>query len=889
VLLWHQSPSSIRASSISMTPMQYPWGKLGHDDHGRVIAWQSLNDHSQYVASVFRALASLPGIRTRLETAADEPIDDVQLDRLAYLVFLHDCGKVNVGFQARVDPRRPPVGHIAPLSAIFGKSPDMTVAQRACDILDAARLDSWGRSVPDILDVIFSHHGAPWPHEEMGAKHRNHWQSTSEYDCWEALAALSRSANVQFPGVGARTDALPDSQRFLHALAGIIQLADWIGSAAWSPTDASAASPGWEGRALVNIGLDPRPWRTDLGDPDFAKVFGYYPYAHQRAAGSAPGRLLILESETGSGKTEAALWRFLQLFRTGDVDGLYFALPTRTAAAQLHQRVARFAGTIWGNSAPPVVLAVPGYLTDDGAGAMPAAYDGMDTSEGDDRRFIGWANSHPKRYCSSLLSVGTIDQALLSTLLVKHAHLRGSLLMRQLLVVDEVHASDRYMQSLLAQLLEDHLAVGGHAVLLSATLGGIARERLLSAARGERFERTMTPPLSASLAVPYPLLSGNAIVRSPADNRSARERNVRMRLAEQLDDAQAVAGMALAAARDGAKVLVIRNSVRGAIDVFDAASAQEQDTEGLVLRVNGVAAVHHGRFAREDRMLLDAAVEASIGRVRGADGVLVIGTQTLEQSLDIDADLIFTDLCPADVLLQRLGRLHRHSMEIHGEPRARPAAFREPSATVLAPADGLDPYLAARMGERNRHGLGFVEIDGELVGTYQDLTIVEATWRLIVEMPFWSIPAMNRELVERATHDEAITMLLQSFEGERRNAWTTHASRIMGDLLARNTSAAHSVLRRSRPFMEQPMRPEEHVTTRLGGDRRIVELPPGTIGAFGRAVTSISVPGWMMRASDRTEDPLVTPRVSDPGFTIAIGSTTLLYDVRGLQSALPEK
>ncbi|MFN8717773.1 MAG: CRISPR-associated helicase Cas3' [Gemmatimonas sp.] len=872
-----------------MLAVAHPWGKLARNDHDQVVAWQSLADHSRAVAGVFRALAMLPGIRLRLEAAAGESLDSIQLDRLAYLVFLHDCGKVNSGFQARVDPRRPPIGHIAPLAAIFGKSPDVFVAQRACAVLNDARIGAWGQSVPDLLDVIFSHHGAPWPHEELGVRVRHHWQATPEYDCWKAFASLVQAADTYLPHVDGGVHPLPGTPRFLHAIAGLVQLADWIGSAAWSPTSPSMPSPGWETRALERIGLDPAPWRLGLHDTSFAKVFGYEPYSHQLAAGSAPGRLLILESETGSGKTEAALWRFLQLFRDELVDGLYFALPTRTAAAQLHRRVERFAHATWGGTAPPVVLAVPGYLTRDDLGTLPDAADELDVVESDARRFTGWANSHPKRYGASLLGVGTIDQALLSTLLVKHAHLRGSLLMRHLLVVDEVHASDRYMQTLLAQLLEDHLAIGGHAMLLSATLGAVARERLLTAARGERFEYAMQPTLATALSVSYPVLTGEGVQPICPTQGLQRERAIEMRTSMLIDDTEAIAVLALDAARSGGKVLVIRNSVRGAIDVFRAAARLEQPGEQLLFRVMGTPAVHHGRFAREDRLLLDTAVEQGIGRTRGVGGCVVVGTQTLEQSLDIDADVLITDLCPADVLLQRLGRLHRHATEADGTPRTRPAPYAQPSATVLVPSDGLGQYLSSRLGGRNRHGLGFVEIANELIGTYQDLTICEATRRLIVEMPEWRIPAMNRELVERATHDDALDRLVAELDGESTGEWRSHAHRVTGDRQAKSTTAAHSVLRRSLPFMRQPVRQEEHVTTRLGGDRRMVDLPPGTTGAFGVEVTSLSVPGWMIRPSDRAAEAIVAPRLSDSGFIVEIGSTTLHYDIHGLQPTPSER
>ena len=146
-------------------------------------------------------------------------------------------------------------------------------------------------------------------------------------------------------------------------------------------------------------------------------------------------------------------------------------------------------------------------------------------------------------------------------------------------------------------------------------------------------------------------------------------KSVEMRLSDRIGDPDAIAAMALDAARQGARVLVIRNLQRDAVATARALFAKP-DVEPFLFRCAGVAALHHGRYAREDRTLLDAAVMAAVGRERPDGGLILIGTQTLEQSLDIDADLIVTDLCPADVLLQRLGRPHRHRRE-------RPAGFKK--------------------------------------------------------------------------------------------------------------------------------------------------------------------------------------------------------------------
>src|SRR6185437_8149161 len=170
--------------------------------------------------------------------------------------------------------------------------------------------------------------------------------------------------------------------------------------------------------------------------------------------------------------------------------------------------------------------------------------------------------------------------------------------------------------------------------------------------------------------------------------------------------------------------------------------------DDLLLQVGGGPALHHSRFAPEDRALLDQAVEQALSPDRAqmpSGGVIVIGTQTLEQSLDIDADLLITDLCPVDVLLQRIGRLHRHDL-------ARPHGFEAPRCIVLTPQMGLEPLLKPAF----ENGLGKFRDGG---GVYRDLSVLELTRRLVEARTQWTIPAMNRWLVESATHPEKIEAL----------------------------------------------------------------------------------------------------------------------------------
>ena len=150
---------------------------------------------------------------------------------------------------------------------------------------------------------------------------------------------------------------------------------------------------------------------------------------------------------------------------------------------------------------------------------------------------------------------------------------------------------------------------------------------------------------------------------------------------------------------------------------------EDQGGSALTLQAADGPALHHSRFAAEDRLLLDDAVEQALGKGRPVGGVVVIGTQTLEQSLDIDADLLVSDICPVDVLLQRIGRLHRHR-----EAQRAPASAT-PRCVVLVPEEGLAAGLG---GGLLRYGLGAASDGG---GIYRDLLGLEATHRLIAGHP----------------------------------------------------------------------------------------------------------------------------------------------------------
>ncbi|PSQ95998.1 MAG: hypothetical protein BRD55_08080 [Bacteroidetes bacterium SW_9_63_38] len=340
------------------------------------------------------------------------------------------------------------------------------------------------------------------------------------------------------------------------------------------------------------------------------------PYPIQEAVRDVPlhetGGLAVLESDTGSGKTEAALARYVRLFREGLVDGLYFAVPTRTAATQLHDRVTDAVKRLFPEDLrPPVVQAVPGYIKADDATATRLP-DGFAVRWDEQVQHRGWAAESSKRYLAAPIAVGTVDQVLLSTLQASHAHMRATALLRHFLVVDEVHASDTYMTRLMDRVLDQHLAAGGHALLMSATLGASARVHLTT-------DSGNLPSQDEAETEDYPLVTHvDADRTDPASVHAASSdthKTVDPTLSDNADDPKSVAQRALRHAQNGARVLVIRNLSRQPSGCIETQHALESrtDNDDLLFGVNGTPAPHHSRFAPDDRQQLDDAIEATFG------------------------------------------------------------------------------------------------------------------------------------------------------------------------------------------------------------------------------------------------------------------------------------
>lgn len=843
------------------------------DDAGRYL---TLPAHCLDVALVFRAICDIPGIRRMLDLLAGAPLTEGQRDRLAFLAGMHDLGKAHRGFQAKLwSRRRIPVSHIRELAILYGSSYTNPSVQAALRSLLRGALPSdfetWFAHPASGFAyqmATFSHHGTPLTLDSRDSHPslEEWWASGDPGDPFRGIRDITAWLSRSLPHLhDPLTPHLPENPPFLHRFAGLVTLADWIASnVQWFPLSGTVAWASRDNydrrtipRVLTDIGIDARAWQDQLTlspTNPFAQLFGWAaprPLQSQILAldpRDPSHQTLILEAETGSGKTEAALAWGAVLFSAGLVDGLYFALPTRVAATELYRRVTRYVQRWFPTSAPVVVCAVPGY---ESSSSGPLADSNRLVDPEYDRH---WAAERPKRFLAATIAVGTIDQILVAGLEARHAHLRLALLHRHLLIIDEVHASDAYMTKILSHVLDAHRAAGGYALLLSATLGSSARQHFLPKS---------SAPLSLNDAAQfaYPCITtGNGETQRIPDTGRSKTIEWRMlpltlsRTDHAFDPVIAVIAQGI---QRGAHILVILNTVSRVRALQHALENSGILPPDAFLHVRGHIVMHHGRFAPEDRRVLDAAVSQAFGPQRAQGPLVLVGTQTLEQSLDLDADLLITDLAPADVLLQRLGRLHRHD-------RRRPADYRTAQAVILVPEVSFDALVQTTHWLHAARSWGYATV-------YPDLRIIALTQRWIAQHPTITLPRDNRRIVEATTHPDALKILSGTY-------WQSHGYSVQGQLIAQQQEATDRLLRLDKTFGTFTFASSHSGSTRLGLHDLWVSFDTPVISPFNEPIHHLVIPGHIaQRTKLLTDADTVKIAAVDPtpdGFRVDVKTKT---------------
>lgn len=566
-------------------------------------------------------------------------------DFYALAAALHDLGKISASFRDMLRVGKPQDA---------GRHWEVTELWLTEFDAEFANLAEGRRLREGLYAAIAGHHGRP-PWREDWTKMRIAAGSEARADAQAALLQLK----ALWPE--ARYD-LPRSETAAQTwwLPGLIAVADWLGSnpAFFPPVaagpDAAAYLAVARERAAAAVclaGLDVPP----LGQaPILPADWGLRPM--QQAARDIvlpEGPVLaLIEDETGSGKTEAALILAQRMMQAGKGRGMFFALPTMATANAMFARAADLVGRLY-EQAPSLALA-------HGRAALSAQFReliGRDPGPGE-AGCSAWLADDRRRALLATIGVGTIDQALLSGLPVRHAMLRHYALSQKILIVDEVHEmGDPYMVEELCQLLALHRRMGGSAILMTATMPVALRARLCRAFGA-------MPP--EGLAYPALSIAGHAQIRDlPSVNTRGPVGVARVASAE------AALDLLQSAAAAGAATLWVRNAVDDAIAAVEA------------LRARGVAAdLLHARFALCDRLRHEARALSTFGKGREArPGRVLVATQVVESSLDLDFDVMVSDLAPIPALVQRAGRLWRH-MDLR--PRSgRPCPG--PVLHVLAP------------------------------------------------------------------------------------------------------------------------------------------------------------------------------------------------------------
>jgi CRISPR-associated endonuclease/helicase Cas3 len=760
--------------------------------------------HCLDVAHCAFAMLRTSVLRERLCTLSGYDLTDVHIARLGVLAGLHDLGKCCIGFQNRIRGLNPESGHVAEAIAAVAREPPVRAA--------LGPIPSWCARPGEMMHAVIAHHGEPVSNDRITAcigDLRWQWRDAGDgYDPVAEVHALLAALLSVFPSAIEPATAFCASPAFQHTVAGLVMTADWMGSdTRWHPlagpdnrpeqADALLAATTWEGWAAQGTGdvLGGRAARP------LQRVLMSHPLDH----------LVIAEAPTGEGKTEAALLWASRLVSAGLVDGLYFAVPTRSAATELHDRVARSMGQAYPLLQGHVVRAVPGLVsTDPRDPAMPPT----------------WALGSMRRVMGAPVAVGTIDQAMLSVLRVRHAWLRWWCLSRHLLVIDEAHASDAYMTTVVTALVDAHVAAGGYALLMSATLGETMAAKL-----------TQRPRLTTNAAThrPYPLVSSETVCVPVASPRRKRVRPIVMPLTN--CEIQAAEH-----ALRGEAVLWIRSTVADALD----------DTRRL--RATGVPTLlHHSRYADLDRRYLDEQVLGVIGMAGQRRGVVIVATQTCEQSPDIDADLLVTDACPADVMLQRMGRLGRHRLEL------------VPEAWIIEPAASAD--LWSRYLQRTGERCG---VPGQGWGWVYDPLPARATIDWLKGRPLITVPDDARCWVETATHADGLLTRAEEYGGDWVAAWKASYGRDTTD----RAKADAGIVDRTRNY--HLVLVDGRIPTRLGDPS--VDVPVnGLISPFGQGqIDVLPMPGrWLIKAGI---GPQATARVEGLD---ALGRTTLVVQDGG--------
>lgn len=546
--------------------------------------------------------------------------------------------------------------------------------------------------------VIGAHHGTPvsepsingscdmlavYPAEFYGRERDNR-----QKQLWESMwfNIISDALRVsRFESVKDIPELTVEAQILLTAL---LITADWIASNTYYfplidiyETDFEACNDKRIEEAWNRLGF-PENWESEvsrMNEAIFTARFHFLPNDMQRTVYQIvneikkPG-IFIIEAQMGAGKTEAALSAAEVIAAKCHSKGIYFGLPTQATCNGIYNRLYSWADTVSEETINAIRLAHGGAMYD--REYQWQVMQGQARIADGDIEFgtivHPWFAGNKKALLADFV-IGTVDQFLLASLKKRHFMLRHLGLAGKVVIIDECHAYDSYMNEYLKKSLEWMGGYGVPVILLSATLPSrIRTEFVNSYCTGCKVK--IPTVLENSLA--YPLLTWT-------DGKEVHQKEIEQKAADKaielkyLESKENVIDTIRNKLQDGGCACVILNTVNSAQSYYE--SLKEAFPEWEIL-------LYHAQFTLDERLEKEKRLAEKMGKKSDGSArnrFILVGTQVLEQSLDYDADIMFTQLCPIDMLLQRIGRLHRHERTDDKKQSLRPIRVQNPGCYVV--------------------------------------------------------------------------------------------------------------------------------------------------------------------------------------------------------------
>lgn len=619
------------------------WGKK--KAYGKKLYWLPLLTHLKDTQAIIKYLYQ------NYLSQNQRNIVNLPLSLIGTLGFVHDFGKITPAFQLKQ-------------SKPYNEALDQAVLAKISNLSLSSQLPLADKSPHNVAGayllrstcfagIVASHHGITPTKRELLLQRvyrdnygNSQWTNLRQ----EFLAIALQDLTPQEKDILYHASLSQDQQILLL---GLVMMADWLASNEnYFPLIPIAKSyQDIDEEKRIEIGLSrwtkETKWQPQADfdiNTYFEDHFNFKPHALQKEMLETiktikKPRLILIEAPMGSGKTETALTASEILSAKCHTNGIFYGLPTQATSNAMLPRLASWLAAERGKHGLKLIHSKANSVK---------AYQDLDKNN---NVFINRWYNH-KLGSLEHFTIGTIDQLLQMSLSQRHLAFKHLAFSGKTVIIDEVHTYDAYMQSYLQKTLkwlgEYHVPV----IALSATLTHAIRQSLVSSYLQRDVE------LPTNLAYPLLTYTENSIVRQQSDFAKSQSKAVTIKSFTK-DEPQQIAQKADNLIAQGGICGIIVNSIARAQDIAKNVKAPK-----ILL---------HSSFLAKDRSIIEAQILKTIKN--RPKKLVIIGTQVLEQSLDLDFDVLITDVAPMDLLLQRIGRLWRRD-------RKRADSFTKPVCYV---------------------------------------------------------------------------------------------------------------------------------------------------------------------------------------------------------------